>query len=187
MTTLISPKREFFLNSNVTADSIKDIILGIYEINKFDDEQSENKIKYERKPIKLVIDSFGGDCYSGMALVNSMDTSDTPVHTYCYGKAMSMGLTIFSAGHKRFAHELATFMQHQLTSGTRDKLTEMIQSVEEWIRLQEMLDDLLVERTNIEKRRLVELREMKKDWYFTGKEAIRLGVADELIVRKTVA
>lgn len=184
MTNTTVPKREFFLNTNVKADTLKDIILGINEVNKYDDEQSINKIKYVRKPIKLIIDSFGGECYSGMALVNIIDTSTTSVHTYCYGKAMSMGLILFVAGHKRFAHPLATFMQHQLWSGTEDKLTEMIESVEQFIRLQDMLDGFLISKTNIKKSKLLKFRDKKKDWYFSGTEAIEFGVADELIVRQ---
>lgn len=178
-----APKREFFLNANVKAESLKDIILGIIEVNNYDDEQSANKVKYVRKPIKLIVDSFGGECYSGMALVNIIDTSTTSVYTYCYGKAMSMGLTIFVAGHKRFAHPLATFMQHQLWGGVENKLTEMVESIEQAIILQEMLDDFLVSKTKIKKSKLLTLRDRKKDWYFSGQEGIELGVVDELIVR----
>lgn len=181
------PKREFFLNSNVTAESVKDIILGINEANKYDDENSRSRIAYIRQPIKLIIDSFGGEIYSGMALVNTIDTSTTPVHTYCYGKAMSMGLVLFIVGHKRFTHPLATFMQHQLSGGSSGKFMDMVESLEEKERLNTMLEDLIISMTDIEKADIEKYRSSKTDWFFTGKEAIRLGVADELIVRKTVA
>lgn len=180
----MAQKREFFLNQNVTADSVRDIILGIQEINKLDDENSKNAINYERKPIHITVDSFGGEIYSGMALVNLIETSKTPVYTYCYGKAMSMGLVIFIVGHKRFAHPLCTFMQHQLSGGTINKLMEMIESVEESKRLNEMLEDLLVSKSVIKKLKLEQLRETKTDWFFTGREALKLGVADELITQQ---
>lgn len=177
-------KREFFLNQNVTAESIKDIILGIQAVNKLDDDSSKNALKFERKPIILTIDTFGGDCYSGMALVNLISSSTTPVHTYCYGKAMSMGLILFIAGHKRFAHPLCTFMQHQLWGGAEGKLVELIENVEQKKMLQEMLDDYLVSKTFIKKNKILQLRSTKTDWFFTGQEAIDLGVADELITRQ---
>lgn len=173
--------RKFLLNSNVEPSTVEDIILGIVEINRQDDENSSNKINYERRPIKIIVDSFGGDVYSGMALVNIISTSKTPVHTYCYGKAMSMGLAIFIVGHKRFAHKYATLMQHQLSGGTFGKLNDMIESVSQKIKLQEMLDNLIIENSNIPEEKLINLRTTKTDWFFTGEEAIELGVADELI------
>jgi len=179
------PDREFLLNKEISAESIKDVIIGIRKFNDYDDKQSKITVGYIRQPIKIIIDSFGGSCYSGMALVGMIETSETPIHTYCYGKAMSMGLTIFSAGHKRFAHKLATFMQHQLTSGHHGKLMDEIQHVEESVRLQEMLDNFLVDKTDIKKRKLLELRDRKIDWFFTGEEALELGLVDELITRPT--
>lgn len=181
MSESTSPKRDFMLNKDVTASSLETIILGIHEANKYDDEKSAEKVNFVRKPIKIIIDSYGGECYSGMALVNTIDTSKTPVHTYCYGKAMSMGLTLFAAGHKRFAHRLATFMQHQLTGGGRAKLVDLADSLDEKMKLQEMLDDFLVERTEIEKETIMKFRETKTDWYFNGQEAFEYGVVDELL------
>lgn len=175
--------RSFFLNENVTAESIEDIILGIHEINRLDDEQSENKIKYERKPIKLVINTYGGECYNGMALVNTIETSTTEVHTIVYGICASMGLTLFLLGHRKFAHKRATFMQHQLSGGTWGTLKGMEEDVEQKVVLQNMLDDIVVENSNIKRSKLLELRDRKKDWYFTGEEALELGVVDELITR----
>lgn len=173
--------RTFFLNDYVEAKTLESIILGIIEINRQDDVNSTNKAVFERKPIKVIIDSFGGDCYSGMALVNVILTSKTPVHTYCYGKAMSMGLEIFAVGHKRFAHKHATLMQHQLAGGSIGKLNDMIESVSQKIKLQEMLDSILVEHSNIPMEKLDSLRATKTDWFFTGEEAVELGVVDELI------
>lgn len=176
--------RSFFLNENVTAKSLEDIILGIHEINRLDDEQGENKTKYERKPIKIIVDSYGGECYSGMALVNSIIASTTDVHTYCYGKSMSMALTIFTVGHRRFASKNATFMQHQLSGGTYGKLRDMIEDTEQRVILQDMMDNVLIEGSKIERSKLMDLRDRKKDWYFTGEEALNLGVVDELIIRR---
>lgn len=173
--------RTFLLNKNVSEESLEKIILGIIEINRQDDKDDKQRKNFKRKPIKLIIDSYGGSCYSGMALVNIIRTSKTPVHTYCYGKAMSMGLTIFTSGHKRFAHRDATLMQHQLSAGTQGKMTDMIEDAEQWIRLQDMLDKVLLETSKIKKSKLLDLREKKKDWYFTGEEAKELGVVDELL------
>lgn len=167
--------RVFLLNRNVTEDSLEGIILGILEINR----QDENKIN--KTPIKLIIDSNGGSCYSGMALVNVIRTSKTPVHTYCYSKAFSMALTIFACGHKRFAHKDAFLMQHQQSVGTQGTMTDIIQDTEQMKRLQDIMDNVLIENSNIRRSTLLEYREKKIDWFFTGEEGYKLGVVDELL------
>lgn len=173
--------REFLLNTEVSAKSLEDIILGINAINRQDDIDEQNKVNFERKPIKLVVDSYGGYCYDGLALANLIETSKTPVHTYCYGKAMSMGLIIYLVGKRRFAHKRATFMQHQASGGTIGKLDDMIQDVKETERLNDMLDEIIIENSDIDKLTLSNYREKKIDWFFTGEDAIMLGIADELI------
>jgi len=173
--------RQFFLNSNVTAEKLEDIILGILEINRQDDASSKSLLNFERKPINFIIDSYGGNVYDGLALVSIIKNSKTPVHTYCYGKAMSMGLILFSVGHKRFTSKYATIMQHQLSGGTIGKLNDMVEDVAQATRLQEVLDDILVEHTKISRGKLLSLRNTKTDWYFDGAKAVELGVADELI------
>lgn len=173
--------RVFFINKNIDAESIESAILGITEININDDKQEKEKVNFNRKPIKLIIDSYGGDCYSGMALVNIIKTSKTPVHTYCYGKAMSMGLAIFASGHKRFAHRDAWLMQHQLYGGAMGKLVDLEESVEQKVKLQDMLDKILIDSSNIKRSKLLEFREKKFDWFFTGEEGRELGVVDELL------
>lgn len=173
--------REFLINTEIEAKNIEEVILGILAINRQDDLDIKNKMNFERQPIKVIVDSYGGYCYDGMTLVNVIATSKTPVHTYCYGKAMSMGLTIYSVGHKRFAHKRATFMQHQLSGVSIGKLTDMVQSAKEDVKLQDMLDDVLLENSDIKKSKILDLRERKVDWYFTGEEALEFGLVDELI------
>lgn len=173
--------REFFLNNEVSSKNLEEIILGIKAINRHDDYYENEMKDYECKPIKIYVDSYGGACYDGMGLVNIIEYSKTPVHTYCFSKAMSMGLSIYAAGHKRFAHKRATFMHHQLSTSLGGTLTDLIESVEQCKVLQNMMDEMLVEKTRIKTEEILKYRERKVDWYFNGSEAYKLGLVDELL------
>ena len=173
--------RHFILNKNVASDTLEDIILGILEINRKDDEEEKKLAKYKRKPIKLIVDSYGGSCYDGLLLVNIIRTSKTPIHTYCYSKAMSMGLCIFACGHKRFAHKDAYLMHHQLAGQSGGMLMDIIESAEQKLKLQETLDEIILEHSNIQRETIMKYRERKFNWFFTGKEGKKLGIVDELI------
>ena len=84
--------RSIILSNDIDNESVEEVIQFILDANEYDDEQDSVSKDFERKPIKLVVNSFGGVIYDGFALIGVIKTSRTPIHTYCYGYAMSMGL-----------------------------------------------------------------------------------------------
>src|SRR6185312_1100984 len=152
------PNRTFFLNKDINAKSVQDVILGIHEINRLDDEESKDKIKFTRKPIKIILDTNGGEIYRGMALANTIETSTTDVHIYIYGIAASFGVILAAVAQKTFAHKRATFMLHQLSAGMWGTYKDMEESMEQRLKLQNMLEEIIMENSNITKEELLEVR-----------------------------
>jgi ATP-dependent Clp protease, protease subunit len=176
--------REFLLNKNVSADSVEKIVKGILEINRYDEKQEEDNEGYTRKPIKVIVDSFGGSIYCGMLLVNTIENSDTPIHTYCLSKAMSMGFITFVVGHKRFASPDATLMYHDAGTTLGDTIEGIQQSINQTKRVVKRMDAKIVEYTNIKQSKLDRVKREKKNWYIFGDDAVELGLVDELLESK---
>lgn len=182
MTTDIeTKKRDLMISENVTQASVKVIIEQILEINRYDDKEEEEKKKYGREPIKLYINTYGGSVYDGFALVAAIEKSKTPVHTVCLGKAMSMGFIIMVAGHKRFAHPLATLMYHQISTVVWDKLEGIKREIEEVERLEKLGDSFVLSHTKLRQKELDEVKKMKKEWYIDANDALKLGIVDEIL------
>lgn len=173
--------RTIYLNAGINSEAVTEGVLAILKINLYDDEQELKLKNYVRQPIKVVVDSFGGIVYDGMGMINAITSSKTPVHTYCYSKGMSMGLLIFISGHKRFIHENATLMFHQLSGGSYGTNQDILEDAETKNDLNNMLMKIVKKRTKITKEQIKEKNERKQDWFFRGKKAIKLGAADELI------
>lgn len=173
--------REFILIGDVEEKTIKDIMMSILEINRKDRELEKGDKEYVAEPIILNVQTFGGYIYDGFALAGVMDSSITPVHTYCYGKAMSMGFLIFAVGHKRFAHPMANFMYHDGATGGYDKYEGLKQTVEQGRELTKMIDSYIVKYTKITQERLDEVKSYKQDWHFFAEEGKKLGLVDEII------
>lgn len=79
----------------------------------------------KREPIKVFIFSNGGADSPTWAFVDAIALSKTPVYTYNIGLAMSNGLSILVAGHKRFSLPHATAMYHSGSagfSGTKEQI-----------------------------------------------------------------
>ena len=88
--------------------SAAQIIQCIIEFNA----QDKGVDPKDRKPIKLFINSPGGDVYEGFPLVSVIELSKTPVHTINVGTWSSMAFWIGITGHRRFALPYTTFLLH---------------------------------------------------------------------------
>lgn len=174
--------RIIILSADVDNNSISYIMERIFEINEYDDDNEEMFVDYYRKPIKLIINSFGGSIYDGFALIGVIENSKTPVHTYCYGSAMSMGLLIFVSGHLRLANRLATFMYHEcLDEPNYDKLTTLKEGMEESKRIMDIYDKQLLNKSSLKRKQLDETKKMKLDWYMTPEQGKQFGFVDKII------
>ena len=122
-------KRDLFFNKQVDQNSIGDLTQKIIEINQ-DDEHLKKvysiyNLKYNPDPIKIYIDSYGGQVYQCFGLLSVIERSETPIHTIVTGCAMSAGFMILISGHRRFAHKLSTPLYHQVSSGAIGTVKEM--------------------------------------------------------------
>lgn len=174
-------KREFILNDTVNNASVKDIIMGILEANRQDAEKEEEDPDFVRKPINLIVNTFGGSVYDGFGLVAAIDSSQTPVHTYLYGKAMSMGLIIFASGHYRYAHPLGTLMYHGVSTGVQGKIEDIEMSITQSKRLNEAYDKYLLAVSDIPKKLIDQIKADRTELYLFALEAIEYGLVDEIL------
>jgi ATP-dependent Clp protease protease subunit len=185
-TTLPKPKfRTLYLPEQVSQESMNKLTKAIIDINKSDDYLKKlyaiSDIDYNPKPIEIYIDSYGGAVYQCMGLLGVMEKSVTPIHTIVTGCAMSCGFMILISGHQRSGYKLSTPLYHQVSTGFRGKVQDMEESLEETKRLQKVIEKITLDRTEIPKKKLREVLKNKIDWYMTAKEALELGVIDEII------
>ena len=80
--------------------------------------EDQNLAISDRKPIRLYINSPGGDIVEGFSLVGAIETSKTPVYTINVGQWSSMAFLIGIAGHRRFSLPYMTFLMHDGSSFT---------------------------------------------------------------------
>lgn len=178
--------RNLFFYTDVAQESIGKLTESIVAINEEDEYLTKvyaiYDLEYKRPPIKIYIDSYGGDVYSCFGLLSIIMGSKTPVHTIVTGTAQSAGSLILICGHRRFAYPLSTVMFHQVID---DHLVEKTRDIEENLnelkRIQAKLEEIVLERTKISRKRLDDVYNKKIDWYLSANEAIKFGVVDEII------
>jgi ATP-dependent Clp protease protease subunit len=171
----LDPLSRVITLGDIDCIEVNQIIQDIYEIN------AEDHKKQTVEPIKLIINSFGGEVFSGLALIDVIDSSQTPIHTICHGTAMSMALIIYAAGHHRIASKYATFMYHEAAYELNGKVAFHKQELKETERIDKICDAYLISKTKFTKNILQPHRDRQAEWYFDVKVAQKYGLVDEIL------
>jgi ATP-dependent Clp protease protease subunit len=169
--------RIIYLNEDISAYTISNIVPLIDKINKID----EGKEIADRSPLHLYVTSYGGSAYDGWEIVDAIENSKTPIYTYVRGYAMSMGLPIFLAGHKRFLGKRASLLYHELRGGAHGTRQEVKRLDKEYDRLQKLYDDYIISKTTLTQDILDGLQEKITDWYIGLEDAKKYNMFDEII------
>ncbi|MEW9701672.1 ATP-dependent Clp protease proteolytic subunit [Paenibacillus sp. SI8] len=174
-------ERTLYLFDGINKSSVKTVIEHIFKINQFDDDKDKKEKEYKRAPIDLIINSNGGSVYDGLGLINVIDNSKTPVHTYVFGLAASMSLLIAASGHKRYAGRLSTFMYHSVSNHIGGHMEHLKNRLDETQRLQQVYDQYLLSKSKFQLEDLVNVQEHQRDWFINPEDALSLGIIDEII------
>lgn len=173
--------RTFYIHDNVNKDSMSKVCYNLLHILSEDQEKEETQRSYERTPIKIYINSYGGYTDDMWALVDIMIGSKTPIHTYSTSHADSCGFMIFIAGEKRFITKHTKMTYHQPSGGVRGTYQGIKESMEELDRVYLDYEEFVAERTKITRDKLKEIKERKLDWIIYSEQSIELGVATDFI------
>ena len=120
--------RILWLEGEVDGSTLE-LVKTIMRIN-LEDEKYKVPVE-ERSPIKILIDTNGGDVQIMWTLINAIKISKTPVHTIVYCTALSAGAHILAAGHKRYAFPGATILVHSGSVGYQG-IVEQVESAKKY-------------------------------------------------------
>lgn len=166
--------RVIWVDYDVT-ETIHNVSRSIIEFNK----QDRDIPPEERKPIKLLLYSYGGDGQACYSLLDIIALSKTPVYTYNMGVSMSAGLLILLAGHKRFCLEHSIALAHSgsgSVSGSFEQTEAQMQDYQHFV--QEMRNYIL-KRTAIDQKTLNKYK--NKEWYLYAEDQIKYKIVDEIV------
>ena len=134
----------------------------------------------ERVPIKLFIDSSGGDLTSALMMADAITLSKTPVYTINMGTAYSGGLLVFVTGHKRYSFPSASFLFHEgSTSLGSIDAGKFKNYAGYYSNLIDRMKNYIIKNTKVDEELYKE--KSRDDWWFFVDEAIELGFCDEII------
>ena len=134
------------------------------------------------KPIRMYINSPGGQVYAGMAIYDTMQQVECPVSTVAVGFTASFGTVLLTAGTKgmRYALPNATIHMHQPLGGAQGQASDIAIQAQEILRLRTTLNKILSKHTGQPVEKIEE--DTDRDIYMSAKEAKEYGLVDEVLV-----
>lgn len=169
-------EKTIIINGDINDDLIEKAVIQIYNFNDVDDYNESQSKYYERTPIKIYINSFGGSIDEAFSLISAIETSKTPIITIALGKAISVGFLILLAGHRRYAQRFSTLMYHQGSTFLSGEINKMMEYTKYWEDCQNKIENYVIKQTKIKKKKLEEIFLRKQDWFMDAEEAIELGI-----------
>ena len=134
----------------------------------------------ERVPIKLFIDSSGGDLTSALMMADAITLSKTPVYTINMGTAYSGGLLVFITGHKRYSFPSASFLFHEGSTSLGSIDAGKFKNYAGYYNnLINKMKNYIIKNTKVDEELYKE--KSRDDFWFFVDEAIELGFCDEII------
>lgn len=169
--------RRLFVNEDIS-DNLLDYV-G-YWIKQYNYQDDKNNIPYEeRVPIKIYINSYGGDLPPTMAVVDLMDMSKTPVWTIGEGNNYSSGGLLLIGGHKRFCYKSSTYLLHSGCTGARGSMTQVFDSIEFQKKYEKRVKDFVCKHTKFTPKEYD--KNYRVELYLDSDGMLENGVVDEIL------
>lgn len=166
--------RVFWVTGEIN-DGLLNLVRMIIKCNRED----KNKPIEERVPIKVFIDSPGGDVCALWTTIKAIEISKTPVHTINYCTAYSAAADLLASGHKRYALPGTSAMVHSgscVFGGTIEQAENMKKHFD---KLGKKITDYFLAHTKVDPK--VFKKKAPSDWYMDEYDMLEHGLIDEII------
>ena len=161
--------RQLFLYGSIDEKSTNYImkgILGLTELNK-------------EIPINLFINSPGGECQDGFAIIDIIKGMCVPVNTFITGKACSMAGLISVCGSKRFMTKNSIWMGHEMHTGVIDYVSKALDRADYWKVVQKQIYSILSDNTKLSQKELY--KASRGELWLDAEQCLEKGVIDVIV------
>ena len=132
-----------------------------------------------KDPITVIIDSFGGDVYSTLGIIDFMENLEVPVNTMARGRCMSAAAIILACGTgDRMASKRTSLMLHNSSGGASGTARELRINIEHHDKLDSELYSILADKTKKPESWWKE--NLRNDLYINAEKALELGIIDSI-------
>lgn len=162
----------------ISEDFTNEMTRYVQLIIQWNNEDKGIEIK-DRKPIKILLHSYGGDYDICSMISQIIEISKTPIWIINIGVSASCGAILFISGHRRLAMPGSKFLFHEGQLSISGENTKVQEHLDMYKKTEAELEEKILSKTKIDKAQY--RKNKKKEWWIDHKLAVELGVADEIV------
>lgn len=160
-------------------DDIDEKVLQISRLIMMFNKEDQYIPVEQRKPIKIMVYTYGGEGQACFSLLDTIALSKTPIYTVNMGASMSAGLLILLAGHKRFCLKNSTALAHSGSGGTSGTYEQTEAQMSDYKHFVKIMRDYIMDRTNIDQKTLT--KHKNGEWYLYAEDQVKYGIVDAIV------
>lgn len=167
--------RILILNDEINDDIIEAYIIQIFKWNMEDKGLPTDM----RKPIRILINSPGGDAVVGMGLVDAITQSKTKVIGIGVALVASAAFHIYISCHERYSFANTIFLMHDGEIAIQNSSSKARDTMEFFERMEKQTKDHVVAHTKIDGEYYDKVWD--SELYMYPEKAKELGVLDKIV------
>ena len=178
--------KKYEIDPNIKIRKLEELcdVPSFVYVNKFDEEAAKKftlemrDAEQKNQPVvPVIIDSYGGEVYSLLSMVDIVKRCAKPVPTIILGKAMSCGAVLFTMGSDgmRFMAPSATLMIHDVSNCAKGKVEEIKADANETERLNQLVYKMMARNCGQSDNYFLDIVHTKghAEWFIAPEEALK--------------
>lgn len=175
---------EYYLYNDISIKSVMSLLKFIKNAekrwNNFLLEYSDLVKNAEPKPLKIFINSNGGEIFAAIPIIDAIVNSSIPIHTYIEGMSASAASLISMVGHKRYITQNSFMLIHELRSGVEGTYSNILDERENCEKIMNIIKKTYLNKTNNKLDNEFLDKILKRDLILTSEECLKYGLVDEI-------
>ena len=185
-----TPSKSMGLFGDINEERGAELVYGLLTLwnqskNSVLEEEDKKAKKQKPDPIELYLSTHGGSASEMFAIYDTMRMvkKDCPVSTIGLGKVMSAGVLILAAGSKGYRKigKNCRVMIHSVLGGSEGPIHSLENEMNEIRWTQERYINALIAETKLTQATMNKLLQKHVNIYLSAEEAVKYGIADEVI------
>lgn len=175
----LTTKNEIYFYSDIFSDTAFLLNKAIADLEKSLKIIQINLDLAKPPPIKLYINSLGGDPYEAFSIVDRIQNCKVPVYSYVEGKVGSAATLLSLSAHRRFISKNSVMLFHQISTWFSGTYENHIDERKNFDMIMERVKNFYVGHSKISMEELEEL--LKHDLDLSAEECLKYGFIDQII------
>ena len=143
-------------------------------------------LQYENKTadVHVYINSPGGSVSATLAVYDTMQFLEAPIHTYCMGLAASGAAILLTAGTKgkRYCLPNSKVMIHQPYGQVGGQVSDIEIQANEILKERERLNEILAKHTGQSVETIA--KDTDRDNFLSAEDAVKYGLVDKVLISR---